>query len=88
MAKSNRRSYIDLSEAIRTLNVTPEKKAEIADLFIGLLCDEPEFSPERFKAHATSETDDGKWAYNQSIGEGPGTGGVLVPDEDAYDDED
>lgn len=90
MSKSNRRSFIDLAEAVRTLNVEREVKKSIAgDLAIALRGEEG-FDPNRFQEHALSDSDDAKWAYNRRTGEGPGQVGWQDPfaDQGDVDDED
>jgi hypothetical protein len=77
MPKSNRRSYVDLSEAVRTLNQSQDSKTGLANDIAASLDGEPDFSVERFLAHATSEDEDAKWAFNESIGAGPGTEGYI-----------
>lgn len=71
MTKSPRRSYIDLAEAMRTLDVSPEDKRALAESAVVRLSGYQGFHPERFIEHATSEDPQGKWSYNRRTGEGP-----------------
>lgn len=66
MSKSNRRSYIDLAESVRTLNVSAGSKQGIANDLAASLEGEEGFSSGRFITHATSEDADSKWEFNKS----------------------
>jgi len=80
---SYRRVYVNTAEAIRTLDVAPEVKSLVADAVAAKLTEgegAPDFDADRFKAHATSETDE-KWAYNRA-------NGLSVPEQaDASEDD-
>lgn len=83
MSKSNRRSYIDLAESIRTLNVSAGSKQGIANDVAASLEGEEGFSAGRFITHATSESDDAKWEYNKANDLFPqGLGTLSDVDED------
>jgi hypothetical protein len=91
--KSNRRSFIDLAEAVRTLNVDKVAKEKIVSNVGAVMIDEAAFSLPHFAAHALSDLDgeDGKWAYNKAACAGPGSGayeayGDDVDDEDESDE--
>jgi len=91
MQKTNRRSFIDLAEAVRTLNVEAPTKERIVSAVSAALVEQEDFSLPHFSAHAMSEVDgeEGKWAYNKAQGTGPGSGAVEADeDEDNSDDED
>lgn len=71
MPKSSRRSFIDLAEAVRTLNEPQAIKALIAEDVRDRLAGVAEgFDPDRFIEHALSTDPEGKWAYNRRTGEG------------------
>lgn len=73
-----RRSYVDLSEAIRALTVSADVKQTLAAVAIEeLRSDEaPGFDGDRFRAHALSTFGDEKWAYNRA------NGGPVLSDAD------
>jgi len=79
---SYRRVYINTAEAIRTADVSAEDKSKVADAVAAALTEgegAPDFDADRFKAHATSETDE-KWAYNRA------TGGFVPAQAEGADD--
>jgi len=82
MSKSNRRSYIDLAESIRTLNVSAGSKQGIANDVAASLEGEEGFSAGRFIAHATSEDADAKWEFNKANDLFPQGLGTLGDSED------
>lgn len=88
--KTSRRSFVDLAEAVRTLNVDFGTKESVARDAIARLDGYPDFSAERFEAHALSEVDgeEGKWAFNKAQGTGPGSGAYEVDEDDADDEDD
>lgn len=88
MAKSNRRTYVDLAESIRSMSEeSASYKTALTVLITGALAEAPGFDADRFQAHALSEDPAGKWAHNRATGQGPQGEADTDYEEDEYSDE-